>query len=59
MKKVSDTVFRAVVPAQTLGVGHLIRIKLASGGYYHYSIDSGVTLVANGINTFSMPERLI
>ena len=59
MKKVSDTVFRAVVPAQTLGVGHLIRIKLDSGGYYHYSIDSGVTLVANEINTFSMTERLI
>lgn len=57
MKKVSDTVFRAVVPAQTLGAGHLIRIKLDSGGYYHYSIASGVTLAANEINTFSMPDN--
>lgn len=57
MKKVSNTVFRAVVPAQTLGVGHLIRIKLDGGGYYHHSTTSKITLNANKITTFSMSDK--
>lgn len=57
MKKISDTAFRAVVPAQTLGAGHLIRIRLDDGGYYHYSIAAEAALKANEINTFSMTDN--